>query len=159
MERTASELLDGLNDESEVDLLRRFAHQLPSLVISEMLGVPPADREKLTGWSDAVAPLLGVRVAPEKKAAAMIRSGPAAAAARQSPSRSAHTFVSERRSPVRKPKPCSPPSRYAGPTSGSRASSAGISVDRFAVWTLSWYRAVPERRREQPDTDILMVNT
>jgi cytochrome P450 len=71
MEETASRLLDGLEDEREVDLLHRFAHQLPSLVISEMLGVPPSDRDMLTGWSDAVAPLLGVRVAPAKKQAAI----------------------------------------------------------------------------------------
>ncbi|MFN2426992.1 MAG: cytochrome P450 [Candidatus Binatia bacterium] len=71
MEEAASALLDDLADEAEVDLLHRFAHQLPSLVISEMLGVPPADRDRLTGWSDAVAPLLGVRVSPPRKAAAI----------------------------------------------------------------------------------------
>jgi unspecific monooxygenase len=71
MEKTANELIDGLEGEGEIDLLHRFAHQLPSLVISEMLGVPPADRDTLTGWSDAVAPLLGVHVAPEKKQAAI----------------------------------------------------------------------------------------
>lgn len=31
---------------------------LPSLVISELLGVPNADRDQLTAWSDAVTPLL-----------------------------------------------------------------------------------------------------
>jgi cytochrome P450 len=71
METTAQRLLDDLDGEREVDLLHRFAHQLPSLVISEMLGVPPADRDMLTSWSDAVAPLLGVHVAREKKAAAI----------------------------------------------------------------------------------------
>jgi cytochrome P450 len=71
MEKTANALLDGLDGRPHVDLLHEFAHQLPSLVISEMLGVPPADRDTLTGWSDAVAPLLGVRVAPEKKQAAI----------------------------------------------------------------------------------------
>ena len=71
MEETAARLLDGLEGESRVDLLHQFAHQLPSLVISELLGVPPADRDRLTGWSDAVAPLLGVHVAPEKKTLAI----------------------------------------------------------------------------------------
>jgi cytochrome P450 len=71
MEQTANELLDGLEGRDEVDLLHEFAHQLPSLVISEMLGVPPADRDRLTGWSDAVAPLLGVRIPPDRKAAAI----------------------------------------------------------------------------------------
>ena len=64
METTVGELLDGIDPEGEVDLLARFAHQLPSLVISEMLGVPVADRDQLTKWSDDVAPLLGVSVSP-----------------------------------------------------------------------------------------------
>jgi cytochrome P450 len=71
MERTASELVDALDDRDRVDLLHEFAHQLPSLVISELLGVPPSDRDRLTAYSDAVAPLLGVHVAPEKKQAAI----------------------------------------------------------------------------------------
>lgn len=60
---TAARLLDDLDGVGEIDLLSRFAHQLPSLVISELLGVPPADRDRLTAWSDAVAPLLGLQVA------------------------------------------------------------------------------------------------
>ncbi len=71
MERTAHGLLDALDERGSVDLLHEFAHQLPSLVISELLGVPIADRDRLTGWSDAVAPLLGVRVPPERKEAAV----------------------------------------------------------------------------------------
>ena len=71
IERTADALLDALREDAkrgaEVDLLARYAHQLPSLVISELLGVPLADRDRLTGWSDAVAPLLGVRVPPDVK--------------------------------------------------------------------------------------------
>jgi cytochrome P450 len=60
MAATAERLLDDIGPDREVDLLRRFAHQLPSLVISELLGVPSADRDRLTAWSDAVAPLLGL---------------------------------------------------------------------------------------------------
>lgn len=73
MEKTAADLIDGLEGrkEIEIDLLHEFAHQLPSLVISELLGVPPSDRDRLTAYSDAVAPLLGTSVAPEKKAAAI----------------------------------------------------------------------------------------
>jgi cytochrome P450 len=59
---TADRLLDDLDGDAELDLLSRFAHQLPSLVISELLGVPTADRARLTAWSDAVAPLLGLAV-------------------------------------------------------------------------------------------------
>jgi cytochrome P450 len=60
IEATAKRLIDELDGERELDLLHRFAHQLPSLVISELLGVPSADRDRLTTWSDAVSPLLGL---------------------------------------------------------------------------------------------------
>jgi cytochrome P450 len=63
---TAEHLLDDL-DAPEFDLLGRFAHQLPSLVISEMLGVPSADRDQLTAWSDAVAPLLGIAMSDDDR--------------------------------------------------------------------------------------------
>lgn len=71
MAETADRLLDDLVGAGEVDLLAAYAHQLPSLVISELLGVPAADREALTGLSDATAPLLGVRVADDERAAAI----------------------------------------------------------------------------------------
>lgn len=62
---TADRLLDEIGDPAEFDLLARFAHQLPSLVISEMLGVPPEDRDQLTRWSDDVAPLLNLEFSDE----------------------------------------------------------------------------------------------
>lgn len=68
---TAERLLAELGEPDEIDLLRRFAHQLPSLVISELLGVPTADRDRLTAWSDAVTPLLGLQVAPDDRARAI----------------------------------------------------------------------------------------
>jgi cytochrome P450 len=68
---TAERLLDEIGDAGEIDLLRRFAHQLPSLVISELLGVPTADRDRLTAWSDAVAPLLGLQVSADDRARAI----------------------------------------------------------------------------------------
>lgn len=45
-----------------VDLLPAVAHPLPSLVISEMLGVPDANRSLLAELTEATAPLLGVAV-------------------------------------------------------------------------------------------------
>lgn len=71
IERTAARLLDELDPAAEVDLLERFAHQVPSLVISEMLGVPVADRGDLTAWSDAVTPLLGFQLESRELAAAL----------------------------------------------------------------------------------------
>jgi len=71
MAETADRLLDDLVGAGEVDLLGAYAHQLPSLVISELLGVPARDRDALTGLSDATAPLLGVRVADDERTAAI----------------------------------------------------------------------------------------
>jgi cytochrome P450 len=71
IEKTAERLLDDLASRREINLLRDFAHQLPSLVISELLGVPPEDRDRLTDWSDAVSPLLGVSVPDAAKARAV----------------------------------------------------------------------------------------
>lgn len=68
---TAEQLLDTLEDADEFDLLHEFSHQLPSLVISELLGVPKEDRDQLTSWSDAVAPLLGLKVTEEDRTLAI----------------------------------------------------------------------------------------
>jgi cytochrome P450 len=69
VESKAEELLDEAEQHREagasIDLRTSLAHPLPSLVISEMLGVPLADRDRLTNWTEAVTPLLGVEI-PEK---------------------------------------------------------------------------------------------
>ncbi len=62
IEATAHELADGIAADRPFDLLTAFAHKLPSLVISELLGVPAADRDRLTAWADAVAPLLALEI-------------------------------------------------------------------------------------------------
>src|SRR5260370_14630258 len=70
VESKAEELLDAAEEErarnATIDVRASFAHPLPSLVISEMLGVPLADRDRLTEWTEAVTPLLGVEI-PEGK--------------------------------------------------------------------------------------------
>jgi len=72
VERTAADLLDELaSADGPVDVQARFAHQLPSLVISEMLGVPVELRDRLTTLSDEVTPLLGVQVDPDERATAI----------------------------------------------------------------------------------------
>ena len=72
MVRTADALLDDLaGADGPVDLQAAYAHQLPSLVISELLGVPPEDRDVLTDLADAVTPLLGVQVGAEDRARAL----------------------------------------------------------------------------------------
>jgi cytochrome P450 len=59
MEATAVALVSEVDTSHPFDLLRDVGHQLPSLVISELLGIPLSDRSRLTGWSDQVSPLLG----------------------------------------------------------------------------------------------------
>ncbi len=72
-EQTTASILDALAGcGPRFDLLHDVAHQVPSLVISELLGVPAADRDRLTGWSDAVTPLLGVQVDPQERDAAIV---------------------------------------------------------------------------------------
>lgn len=50
----ADELLDRLPSQGGFDLLADFAGPLPVAVIAELLGVPPADRELLRPWSNAI---------------------------------------------------------------------------------------------------------
>ncbi len=69
---TASSLLGSLEvDDGQVELMHGFAHQVPSLVISELLGVPVVDRDRLTALSDAVTPIFGTRLDPAEKAIAI----------------------------------------------------------------------------------------
>jgi len=60
-------LVDDLLDDLEkagslatapVDLLERFAYPLPAVVIAEMLGVPPEDRDRFKAWSDQVTTMV-----------------------------------------------------------------------------------------------------
>jgi len=57
------EMVDSLLREAEgrgkFDLVTALAYPLPVIVIAEMLGIPPEDREKFKHWSDAVVETLG----------------------------------------------------------------------------------------------------
>jgi cytochrome P450 len=65
----SDELLDAISLEGEMDLMKSFAYPLPVLVISELLGLPSADRDHLKRWSDGVALLLDPFPAPAAVAA------------------------------------------------------------------------------------------
>lgn len=57
--------------DGRAELMAGFAHQVPSLVISELLGVPVVDRDRLTALSDAVTPVFGTSLDPTEKAVAI----------------------------------------------------------------------------------------
>ncbi len=59
IEQLAYELLDEAVEEGQVDLVEKFATPLPVIVIAEIMGVPPEDREQFKQWSDAVVANLG----------------------------------------------------------------------------------------------------
>jgi cytochrome P450 len=50
--RTAHELLDAIEPQGRADLIPTFAAPLPITVISDLLGVPPADRPGFRDWAD-----------------------------------------------------------------------------------------------------------
>lgn len=52
------ELLDGLDPANPVDLIERYCGLLPVTVISQILGVPPEERDKVLALGGAAAPSL-----------------------------------------------------------------------------------------------------
>lgn len=52
IEALSEQLLDELGDCHRFDLVSRFAHPLPVMIIAEMLGVPAEDRPQYKRWAD-----------------------------------------------------------------------------------------------------------
>lgn len=52
-------LLDAVEPQGGMDVIADLAYPLPAIVTAELLGVPPADRERLTAWSADFAEVLG----------------------------------------------------------------------------------------------------
>lgn len=50
----ANELIDGVIDAGEMDLVNDFAYHLPTIVIAELLGIPVIDRNNFKRWSSVV---------------------------------------------------------------------------------------------------------
>ncbi|MCZ2111154.1 MAG: cytochrome P450 [Dehalococcoidia bacterium] len=60
----ASGLVDGMAESGSADLVEALAYPLPVIVIAEILGVPPEDRDRFKSWSDDVVSTLGTGVVP-----------------------------------------------------------------------------------------------
>jgi pimeloyl-[acyl-carrier protein] synthase len=55
IESIAKELIDNVANKGKMDLIADFAFPLPVTVISEMLGIPTSDRDKIKEWSRPIA--------------------------------------------------------------------------------------------------------
>ncbi len=60
VQQIADELLDRMQAQGQMELVADYAYPLPINVISDMLGVPFADRDKIRGWSEELAQGLGL---------------------------------------------------------------------------------------------------
>jgi cytochrome P450 len=58
IQQIVDELLDAVQDNGRMDVMRDFAYPLPAIVIAEMLGVPPEDRDRFTRWTENFGRLL-----------------------------------------------------------------------------------------------------
>lgn len=58
IQQLVAQLLDQMQAKGEADLIADFAYPLPAIVIAELLGVPPDDRERFIGWSEDFGLLL-----------------------------------------------------------------------------------------------------
>ena len=61
VEEIVDELLDQVNSNQPFDAIQTLANPLPVIVISELLGVPPEDRDRFKAWSTEVARVLEPR--------------------------------------------------------------------------------------------------
>lgn len=55
----ADDLLKGVRSGGRMDLIRDFAFPLPIIVISEILGFPPSDRDRVKSWTEDILSFLG----------------------------------------------------------------------------------------------------
>ncbi|TCJ99681.1 cytochrome P450 [Nocardia alba] len=60
VEVVTAELLAAMPAHGSVDLITDFAARVPIAIIADMLGFPPADRERFLHWGDKVTPLLDI---------------------------------------------------------------------------------------------------
>ena len=67
IDRTVSQLLDGLADRREIEFVQDFSHPLPMIVIAELIGVPTTDLARFKAWSDAIVEPFSMMVSHERE--------------------------------------------------------------------------------------------
>lgn len=67
VEAIARDLIETVKPQGQMDLIGDYAFHLPTIVISEMLGIPSQDRENFKKWSEAV---ISPALTPEAQARA-----------------------------------------------------------------------------------------
>jgi cytochrome P450 len=72
VQRLVDDALDHVADIGRMDLIGELAFPLPFTVISEMLGMPDADRDQLREWSGKMVKLLDPIMSPEDAREALI---------------------------------------------------------------------------------------
>lgn len=65
IETIVAELLDTATARGSMDLIADLAYPLPVIVIAELLGVPPEDRDRFKAWSDDLGEALEPLPTPE----------------------------------------------------------------------------------------------
>jgi cytochrome P450 len=59
IQNIVDELLDAVQPAGRMDAIQDFAYPLPAIVIAQLLGVPPEDRNQFTQWTASFGLLLG----------------------------------------------------------------------------------------------------
>jgi cytochrome P450 len=59
IQQIVDELLDRLELDTPIDVIREYAYPLPAIVIAELLGLPAEDREQFKAWSTEITAFLG----------------------------------------------------------------------------------------------------
>jgi cytochrome P450 len=72
VQRLVDETLDPIAARGEMDLIAELAFPLPFTVISEMLGMPDADRDQLREWSGKMVKMLDPIMSPDDAREALI---------------------------------------------------------------------------------------
>jgi cytochrome P450 family 142 subfamily A polypeptide 1 len=68
--RIVTELIDAVSEKGRCDFVREIAAPLPMIVIGDLLGVAPEDRDRLLRWSEEMLAAASATAAPELAARA-----------------------------------------------------------------------------------------